>query len=179
MFAGKLKLRKGRCSPLTRSLIAATAIALATVGIGASSVSAQEPIVGLWEITSSYQGTVTDYLFSGWTSDGLEFDEDISPVLVNPICYGHWIKLKERTYAMTHPYFDMSAATGLWEGTSGYFDVIATVSKDGKTFTCISNITDGVPGPNPYAGGGTPTTGYTCTATKIEVDKSLLPTDLQ
>jgi hypothetical protein len=119
MSAGKLPVTKRKGSLLTRSVIAATAIAFATLGLGAASASAQEPIVGLWEITSSYQGTVQDYLFSGWTSDGLEFDEDISPVLVNPICYGHWIKLKDRTYAMTHPYFDMSPSTGLWEGTSG------------------------------------------------------------
>jgi hypothetical protein len=175
MSAGKLPVTKRKGSLLTRSVIAATAIAFATLGLGAASASAQEPIVGLWEITSSYQGTVQDYLCSGWTSDGLEFDEDISPVLVNPICYGHWIKLKDRTYAMTHPYFDMSPSTGLWEGTSGYFNLIATVSKDGKTFTAISNLTDGVPGANPCVGKGTFSTEYTATAVKIEVDKSLLP----
>jgi len=175
MFAGKLKLSKRRRSSLTRSLIAATAIALATVGIGASSVSAQEPIVGLWEITESCDGSVCDHIFSGWTSDGLEFDSDISPALVVPICYGTWIKLKARTYALTHGYFDYDP-TGSWNGNSGYFDYVVTVSKDGKSFTGVANQTDQVPGPNPFAGGGTPYTGtLTLTATKIEVNKSLLP----
>jgi hypothetical protein len=176
MAAGKLKLRKRRCSYLTRSLIAATAIALATLGLGAASASAQEPIVGLWEITESCNGTVCDHIFSGWTSDGLEVDSDISPALVVPICYGTWIKLKNRTYALTHGYFDYDGTTGLWNGNSGYFDYIVTVSKDGSTFTGVANQIDQVPGPNPFAGGGTPYTGtLTLSATKIEVNKSLLP----
>jgi|SRR5579862_641454 len=177
MSAGKQTFRKGRCSQLTRSVVAATAIALATLGIGVASASAQEPIVGLWEITESCNGTVCDHIFSGWTGDGLEVDSDISPALVVPICYGHWIKLKERTYALTHAYFDYDSSTGLWNGNSGYFDYVVTVSRDGTTFTGIANQTDQVPGPNPYAGGGTPYTGtLTLTASKIEVNKSLLPT---
>jgi hypothetical protein len=179
MSAGKPKLRNGRCSPLTRSLIGAMAIALAVFGLGAASASAQEPIVGLWEITESCNGAVCDHIFSGWTSDGLEVDSDISPALVVPICYGHWIKLKERTYALTHGYFDYYSATGVWNGNSGYFDYVVTVSKDGSTFTGVANQTDQVPGPNPFAGGGTPYTGtLTLTAAKIEVDKSLLPSPL-
>jgi hypothetical protein len=177
MSAGKQTFRKGRCSQLTRSVVAATAIALATLGIGVASASAQEPIVGLWEITESCNGTVCDHIFSGWTGDGLEVDSDISPALVVPICYGHWIKLKERTYALTHAYFDYDSSTGLWNGNSGYFDYVVTVSRDGTTFTGVANQTDQVPGPNPYAGGGTPYTGtLTLTASKIEVNKSLLPT---
>lgn len=177
MSAGKLKLTKGRCSRSMRSMIAATAIALAMLGLGASSAKAEEPIVGLWEITESCDGSVCDHIFSGWTSDGLEFDSDISPALVVPLCYGTWIKLKERTFALTHGYFDYDGTTGMWNGNSGYFDYVVTVSKDGKTFTGVANQTDQVPGPNPFAGGGTPYTGtLTLSATKIEVDKSLLPT---
>jgi hypothetical protein len=176
MLAGKLKVTTSRCSRLTRSVIAATAIALAMLGLGASTAGAQEPIVGLWEITESCNGSVCDHIFSGWTSDGLEVDSDISPALVVPICYGTWIKLKARTYALTHGYFDYDGTTGLWNGNSGYFDYVVTVSKDGSTFTGVANQIDQVPGPNPFAGGGTPYTGtLTLSATKIEVDKSLLP----
>jgi hypothetical protein len=145
-----------------------------------SSARAEEPIVGLWEITESCSGSVCDHIFSGWTSDGLEVDEDTSPELENPVCYGHWIKLKSRTYALTHPYFDLSATTGLYEGTSGYFDYVVTVSKDGSTFTGVANQVDGVSGADPYTGtGGTKYSGtLTLSATKIEVDKSLLPSPL-
>jgi hypothetical protein len=64
---------------------------------------------------------------------------------------------------------------GKWDGTSGYFNYTVTVSNDGKTFTGKENGKSGVPGPNPYATGGTPFSGLTLSATKIEVDKTLLP----
>lgn len=66
----------------------AGSIALAVLGFGASTASAHgnpaevEPIVGRWEITVSFGSTVVDNVFTGWTSDGLEFDQDTSsPIL--------------------------------------------------------------------------------------------------
>lgn len=76
---------------------------------------------------------------------------------------------------LTDPFFDYDPSTGIWAGTSGYFNYTVTVSKDGRTFTGKENGKFGVPGPNPYAGGGTSFSGFTLSATKIEVDKSLLP----
>jgi len=179
MTAGKLKLRNGRCSRLTRSLIAATAIALAMLGVGAASAPAQEPIVGLWEITVTGFGPkagYTDNVFTGWTTDGLEFDQDVSPQPGGVVCYGHWIKLKSRTYGLTHPYFDFDLSTGIWAGTSGYLNYVVTVSKDGSTFTGVESGIDGVSGPNPYTGsGGSTFNSINLSATKIEVNKSLLP----
>jgi len=160
------------------NLALAGSIALAVIGFGASAASAQEPIVGLWEITATGpNGSFVDNVFSGWTSDGLEFDQDTnSPILTGYVCYGHWIKLKGRTYGLTHPFYDYDATTGLWTGTSGHFDCVVTVSKDGKTFTGAENYKDGISGPNPYTGtGGFVFNGTTLSATKIEVDKSLLP----
>jgi hypothetical protein len=148
----------------------------------------KEPIVGLWLITVSYQGSVVDNVFSGWTSDGLEFDQDTgSPILTGYVCYGTWIKLGDHRYGLTHPYFDYNpgsitgpfpfngAALGVWDGTSGYFNYVVTVSEDGKTFTGTENGASEVPGANPYAGAGTPFSGITLSAKKIEVNKSLLP----
>jgi hypothetical protein len=40
-----------------------------------------------------------DYVFSGWTRDGLEFDQDIEPTITGDICYGHWIKLGDHILA--------------------------------------------------------------------------------
>jgi hypothetical protein len=164
------------------NLALAGSIALAVLGFGASTASAHdgpaevEPIVGLWEITVSYGSTVIDNVFAGWTSDGLEFDQDIAAILSGYVCYGTWIKLKGQTYGLSHPFFDFVPSTGIWDGTSGYLNYTVTVSKDGKTFTGKENGKFGVPGPNPYTGaGGTPFSGLALSATKIEVDKSLLP----
>jgi|SRR5271166_2506424 len=165
------------------NLALAGSIALAVLGFGASSASAHddraavEPIVGLWEITVSFGGVPFDNVFTGWTTDGLEFDQDTgSPILTGYVCYGHWIKLKDHTYGLTHPFFNYDSVTGIWNGTSGYFNYTVTVSKDGKTFTGKENGVPNVPGPNPYAGGGTGAfSGVDLSATKIEVDKSLLP----
>jgi hypothetical protein len=149
--------------------------------------AAKEPIVGLWLITVSYQGSVVDNVFSGWTSDGLEFDQDTgSPMLTGYVCYGTWIKLGDNKYGLTHPFFDYNAGTitalpwdgatlGTWDGTSGYFNYVVTVSEDGKTFTGKQNGASEVPGPDPYVGTGTLYTGITLSARKIEVKRSLLP----
>jgi hypothetical protein len=148
---------------------------------------AKEPIVGLWLITVTYQGSVVDNVFSGWTSDGLEFDQDTaSPMLTGYVCYGTWIKLGDHKYALTHPFFDYNPGTitslpwngvtlGMWDGTSGYFDYVVTVSEDGKTFTGTQNGTSGVPGPDPYVGAVPIPPLVTLAAKKIEVDRSLLP----
>jgi hypothetical protein len=176
---------------LLASLVLAASIALGVLGFGASSAWAQddqtvEPIVGLWLVTVSYNHFVFDNVFSGWTSDGLEYDQHSgAPILIGYVCYGHWIKLKgHNTYALTHPFFNYnpgtsiwdSATAGLWNGTSGYLNWVVTVSDDGKTFTGKENSLNGVTGPNPYTGtGGTPFSGVTLSATKIEVDKTLLP----
>jgi len=88
------------------------------LGFGAPSAAwAQEPIVGLWEITATGSGSsagFADNVFTGWTSDGLEFDQDIvAPTIAGYVCYGHWIKLKGRTYGLTHPFYDYDATTGV------------------------------------------------------------------
>jgi hypothetical protein len=148
---------------------------------------AKEPIVGLWLITVSYEGSVVDNVFSGWTSDGLEFDQDTgSPMLTGYVCYGAWIKLGDHKYGLTHPSFDYNPGTittlpfdgialGIWDGTSSYFDYVVTVSDDGKTFTGVESGAIEVPGPDPYVGAGTSFSGITLSARKIEVNRSLLP----
>jgi hypothetical protein len=148
----------------------------------------REPIVGLWLITvTNHAGIVVDNVFSGWTSDGLEFDQDTgSPMLTGYVCYGTWIKLGDHKYGLTHPFFDYNAGTitalpwdgatlGTWDGTSGYFNYVVTVSDDGKTFTGKQNGTSEVPGPDPYVGAVARPPGPTLSARKIEVNRSLLP----
>jgi hypothetical protein len=170
----------------SRTVLVIAVAALVMLGLRTPPASADQSsasIVGLWAITLSYgpslgcptASCVLDHVISGWTSDGLEFDQDISPILTGAVCYGTWIKLYGNTFGLTHPFFDFDATTGVWAGTSGYFNYTVTVSPNGSTFIGKQNGTDGVPGPNPYAGSGTPYSGLTLAATKIQVNKSLLP----
>ena len=165
-----------RVALLSRGIFAAAVVALVMIGFGAARASASESIVGLWQITlKDSGGNFIDSVFSGWTSDGLEFDQDIVPILTENVCYGTWIKLGGHSYGLTHPFFDFVGTTGLWDGTSGHFEYTVTVANDGNSFTGKENFTFEVPGTNPYAGGGTTFTGFTISATRITVDKSLLP----
>lgn len=69
----------------------ATALAVCLALVVPATTAAQEqadrePIVGLWSITVSYGGSVIDNVFSGWTSDGLEFDR-------HWVADSHWLHL--------------------------------------------------------------------------------------
>ena len=144
-----------------------------------------EPIVGLWQITATYPSAV-DHVFSGWTRDGLEFDQDIAPILTGYVCYGTYVKLDERTYGLTHPFFNFQdpnsngegseATEGQWDGTSGFFNYRVMVSEDGKSLTGSENFTV-VAGLNPYDPSATVlfTTSAALVATKVSVDTSQLP----
>lgn len=151
------------------------AVALALLGLGAPSALAEEPIVGLWQAAIKYDDITLENVITAWTSDGLEVEDYALPVLEGHICYGHWIKLQGRTYGQTHPYFEYDQSTGKWTGTSGIIYYTVTVSNDGKTYNGKVSGKFGVPGPNPYASGGTSYSGLTITATKVAVDVSQLP----
>lgn len=176
----------GHMKKLVGLTVLAASFALVVLGFGASTASAEQPIVGLWLITvKDSGGNLVDSIFSIWTSDGLESDQDIAPILTGYVCYGTWIMIGGRTYGLTHPFFSFQdinsngegteTTEGMWDGTSGYLNYTVTVSNDGKTFAGKENGKFGVPGPNPYASGGTQFSGFTLSATKIEVNKSQLP----
>jgi hypothetical protein len=145
-----------------------------------------EPIFGLWQIAATFPGGGVDHVISGWTRDGLEFDQDISPILTGYVCYGTYVKLEKGSYGLTHPFFNFQsvndngegteATEGQWDGTSGFFDYTVTVSKDGKSFTGKQNFKV-VQGPNPYDPNAAVlfTTTATLSATKVGVDTSQLP----
>ena len=146
-----------------------------------------EPIVGLWQITANFTGGGVDHVISGWTRDGLEFDQDSgSPILTGYVCYGTYVKLDKGTYGLTHPFFDFQSLNdngegtenteGQWDGTSGFFDYTVTVSKDGKSFTGKENVKV-VEGANPYDPNAKVLATFTATlsATKVSVDTSQLP----
>jgi hypothetical protein len=146
-----------------------------------------EAIVGLWMITvTDSNAAVTDRVFAGWTGDGLEFDQDIVPILTGYVCYGTWVKVGKNTYGLTHLFFDFMdvnsngegtpATVGHFDGTSGLLNYTVTGSKDGKTFTGKENIVV-VNGPNPHDPAATVlfTATENLAATKISVNLSQLP----
>ncbi len=166
-----------RLAFLSRGTFAAAVVALVMIGFGASqrrrranrsSACGRSPsrtLAGTSSTRCSPVGPAT-----AWSSTRTS-----SPILTGYVCYGTWIKLGGHSYGLTHPFFDFVGTTGLWDGTSGYFDYTVTVANDGNSFTGKENFTFEVPGTNPYAGGGTTFTGFTISATRITVNKSLLP----
>ena len=171
----------------TRSLaIAATAL-LMLIGFASPNAYAKEPIVGFWAITSNDGQGGTDHIFSGWTSDGLEFDQDVVPVLALNVCYGAWTKIGKRTYGLTHPFFGFmdprfngegtAETAGEWDGTSAVLTYTVEVSKDGKSFTGKGTFKV-IDGPDPFDSNAEVLLSndkITLTAKRIEVDKSALP----
>lgn len=162
--------------------------ALMIVGFASANAQAKEPIVGFWAMTTKdADGNVVDHIFSGWTSDGLEFDQDVVPILIENACYGKWIKVGPRTYGLTHPFFNFNdinfngegteETEGQWDGSSGLITYTVIVAKDAKTFTG-KEILKIVSGPDPYDPNATVLDtflGMTVTGKRIDVDKSQLP----
>jgi hypothetical protein len=119
-------------------------------------------------------------------SDGLEFDQDVSPILTGYVCYGTWIKLGDNRYGLTHPFFTFQdvntngegseSTEGQWDGNSAYFAYQVNVDKTGETFAgkMVLKI---VQGPDPYDPNATVlfTGTFNLSASKIKVDKKLLP----
>jgi hypothetical protein len=172
---------------LAKKMAIAGIAALMLLGIARVDAHAAEPIVGFWAITSDDGHGNIDHIFSGWTSDGLEFDQDVSPVLIENSCYGAWIKTGKRTYGLTHPFFNFEdpnvngegteATEGQWDGTSAVLTYTVEVSKDGTTFFGKGTFKV-VQGPNPYDPSATvliSSDTITLSAKKIRVDKSALP----
>jgi hypothetical protein len=89
-------------------------------------------IVGLWKVTLTAGGQVTDIGYDAWHSDGTEILNDASPLSHN-VCLGAWEQIGARTFRLKHPAlrFDASGAvigTLLLRETN-------VVSKDGNRFT--------------------------------------------
>jgi hypothetical protein len=109
------------------TLMAAVAVAL--LGLGASSASAdesaehrtREPIVGLWQV--AMKGATTFYLWDAWHSDRTETQNDTGSTLGGNVCQGAWVPLGHRTYGLSHPYFifNVPGVPGFTEGNEGEF----------------------------------------------------------
>jgi len=184
---GKPIMASKRIFVVTKNLAMAMIAVLLLVGFAHSEAQAREPIVGLWSITSDDGHGTVDHIFSGWTSDGLEFDQDVVPVLALNDCYGTWLKIGKRTYGITHPFYNFKyfpfngegdeTDEGTWDGTSSVLTYTVQVSKDGKTFTGKGSFTviDGADPYDPNAQVLFDNEDITLSAKKVSVKKSALP----
>src|SRR5258708_2283847 len=121
------------------------AVALAVFGLGASSASADEPIVGFWQVTfkDATTGEIISYVWDAWHSDRTETQNDNANTISGNVCHGAWVPLGKRTYGLTHPSFAFAVEPEDQEGQ--FID----------TFSCniLERVTVDNGGDN-YAGSG-------------------------
>jgi hypothetical protein len=111
---------------------------------GKGSDSKSDSIVGLWSVTFLLgNGTLFDYAFEQWHSDGTELTMDVAvPPAAGNVCLGVWEPAGPRTVKLHHVGwnwdFSVPPAPGTAPGTlAGIFvlDMKVTVSKDGQSYS--------------------------------------------
>ena len=148
----------------------------------ASAAKADEPIVGLWQVTWTDADTheVVSKVWDVWHADRTETQNDTGPILVGNVCQGAWTKLGERTYGLTHPAFNFLTAEDQ-EGqpdpnSSALILERVTVSKDGNSLQG-TGIYKTIQGMDPLDPNATvlSSENLIITAKRVRVDKSQLP----
>jgi hypothetical protein len=159
------------------------AVALAVLGLGASSASADEPIVGFWQVTfkDATTGEITSYVWDAWHSDRTETQNDNANTISGNVCQGAWVPLGQRTYGLTHPSFAFAVEP---EDQEGQF--IDTFSCNILERVTVDNSGDNYAGPGliKCVAGIDPldptapvnfTEQITITGKRVKVDVSQLP----
>jgi len=89
-------------------------------------------IVGLWKVTFTSGGQVTDVGFDAWHADGTETLNDVSPISHN-VCLGVWEQTGPQRFQLKHMVLRFDEA-GTFIGTAVLRET-NIVSRDGNTFT--------------------------------------------
>ena len=89
-------------------------------------------IVGLWKVTFTSGGQVTDVGFDAWHSDGTETLNDVSPISHN-VCLGVWAQTAPRTFELKHMVLRFDEA-GNFIGTAVLRET-NVVNHNGNAFT--------------------------------------------
>lgn len=89
-------------------------------------------IVGLWQVTFTSGGQVTDVGFDAWHSDGTETLNDVSPISHN-VCLGVWEQTGPRSFQLKHMVLRFDAS-GAMIGTAILRET-NIVNRDGDAFT--------------------------------------------
>ena len=88
-------------------------------------------IVGLWQVTFTSAGQVTDVGFDAWHSDGTETLNDVSPISHN-VCLGVWKQTGPRRFELKHMVLRFDAS-GAMIGTAILRET-NTVNREGDAF---------------------------------------------
>jgi hypothetical protein len=117
------------------------AIVMAVLGLAASNASADEPIVGYWQVTykDATTGDVILNVWEAWHSDRTEMQNVSANPISGNVCQGAWVPLGNRTFGLNHPAFTFLTEPEDQEGqlnTSYSIDILGrvTVDKSGDTF---------------------------------------------
>jgi hypothetical protein len=89
-------------------------------------------IVGLWKVTFTAGGQVTDVGFDAWHSDGTETLNDVSPISHN-VCLGVWKQTGPRRFELKHMVLRFDAS-GAMIGTAILRET-NIVNREGDVFT--------------------------------------------
>jgi hypothetical protein len=160
------------------------AIILTTIMTAAvNTARADEPIVGLWQVTWTDADTheVVLKVWDVWHADRTETQNDTGPILIGNVCQGAWTKLGDRTYGLTHPAFNFLTAPEDQEGqpdpnSSALILERVTVSKDGNSLQG-TGIYKTIQGMDPLDPNATVlgSENLVITGKRVQVDKSQLP----
>ena len=145
--------------------------------------SADEPIVGLWQVTWRDADTheVVLKVWDVWHADRTETQNDTTPILIGNVCQGAWIPLGNRTYGLTHPAFNFLTEPEDQEGqpdpnSSALILERVTVSNDGNSYQG-KGIFKTIAGMDPLdpTAAVLSSENLTITAKRVQVDTSQLP----
>ena len=89
-------------------------------------------VVGLWKVTFTVGGEVTDVGFDAWHSDGTEVLNDVSPISHN-VCLGTWVQVGIRTFKLKHMILRFDGSSN-FIGTAILRETVV-VNRAGSAFT--------------------------------------------
>jgi len=106
-------------------------------------------IVGLWKVTFTSGGTMIDWGYAQWHSDGTEIMNSggRAPATQN-FCLGVWEKAGPATYKLNHVALSYDAASGALNATVSVRELV-TVDRTGNNFTGTFTIDVFDPNKNP------------------------------
>jgi hypothetical protein len=95
-------------------------------------------IVGMWQVTATYQDQVVDVFFDTWHTDGNELFIDATNPIEDNVCQGIWTAVSSNTYKLKHEswYFDETGTLQGWAIFRGQMQLGA----DGNSYTGTENI---------------------------------------
>jgi len=173
---------KGMHQGLRRWRVAAMGVAtLLMMGLASAPALADQPIVGLWEVTLSLTGMPPLHSFENWNSDHTQLENAAKPILGGNVCLGAWISLGKNSFGLTHPVylFDDTAESsteGQPTGNSG--NLLYSITVDSSKANFSGNATLKLyKGFDPFdpAAPVLATFKGTVVGKRVSVDKSQLP----